>query len=238
MRVSGRRETGGWRRSGAAGVWKVRRRRAGVRTSWGRVKAKLDVWGQVAKYKRMLPTCRPCNTTTSAAYMTEFKVTQKILLAAERSGNSRVYVDTGCAISIFKDRNNLHNIREIRPVTVHGVGGDRSVNMAGDLHLPATSNDGVARYIIINDVLLDEEMPVNLVSADQLRSHGFSVRIEPHDQDCCIVLNQHSASEPIIFPLRCENTIFSVYSPLTPTTTNIPNANTWHCLRETCPWKS
>eukprot|EP00961_Rhodomonas_salina_P027357 370351-Rhodomonas_salina.1 len=82
---------------------------------------------------------------------------------------------------------------------VQGVAGERTIDQAGDLHLPAVSNDGVTRTIIITGVLFDELSPVNLVSADQLRKRGFVVRLEVDDADCCIVLNLHH--DPIFFPL-------------------------------------
>eukprot|EP00961_Rhodomonas_salina_P214183 2892193-Rhodomonas_salina.1 len=89
--------------------------------------------------------------------------------------------------------------------------------MAGDLHLPIVSNDGVTRMIVVNGVLYDEESPVNLVSVDQLRQRGFSVRFEKEDEHCCIVLNP--SSDPIFFPMQCENKIFSIYSPSCDSTT-------------------
>eukprot|EP00961_Rhodomonas_salina_P065319 878600-Rhodomonas_salina.2 len=84
------------------------------------------------------------------------------------------------------------NLQEIKPIVVQGIAGEGTINMAGDLHLPAVSNDGIARTIIVNGVLFDLESPVNLLSADQLRQLGFSVRLEPDDTQCCIMLNQHN----------------------------------------------
>eukprot|EP00961_Rhodomonas_salina_P029744 400631-Rhodomonas_salina.1 len=96
--------------------------------------------------------------------------------------------------------------------------------MARDLHLPPVSNDGLARTIIVNGVLFDTESPVNLLSADQLSQLGFSksVKLEPDDTQCCIVLNWHN--DPIFFPLRCENKIFSIYSLTLPQSTTPTNA--------------
>ena len=108
------------------------------------------------------------------------------------------------------------------------MAGTRTVSQAGDLHLTAISNDGIPRLIVINNVLYDEESTVNLLSGDQLRACGFSVRIEPSDKDCCIILNSHS-SNPITFPLKCENKNFSLYVPTSMTEeTNVPHASTAH----------
>eukprot|EP00961_Rhodomonas_salina_P265209 3584840-Rhodomonas_salina.1 len=96
--------------------------------------------------------------------------------------------------------------------------------MAGDLHLPIVSNDGVARMIVVNCVLYYEDSPVNLVLVDQLLQLEFSVRFAKEDEHCCIVLNPNT--EPIFFPMRCENTIFSIYSPSCDSTTNtVPDLN-------------
>ena len=147
----------------------------------------------------------------AAAHLATARVSPHILMASTDAMRTCTFVDTGCAISIVNSQKYLVNVRRIHPIRVQGVAGTRDVTFAGDLHLPATSNDGAARIIVVNDVLLDEESPVNLLSADQLRECGFSVRIEPSDKDCCLVLNPHG--DPIIFPLRCENKIFSIYSP-------------------------
>eukprot|EP00961_Rhodomonas_salina_P039175 526715-Rhodomonas_salina.1 len=61
------------------------------------------------------------------------------------------------------------NLWKIKPIVVQGIAGERTIDMAGDLQLPAVSNDGIARTIIVNGVLFDPESPVNLLSADQLR---------------------------------------------------------------------
>eukprot|EP00961_Rhodomonas_salina_P081573 1096872-Rhodomonas_salina.1 len=96
--------------------------------------------------------------------------------------------------------------------------------MAGDLHLPIVSNDGVARMIVVNGMLYDEDSPVDLVLVDQLCQQGFSVRFEKEDEHCCIVLNPNT--EPIFFLMKCENKIFSIYSPSCDSTTNtVPDSN-------------
>eukprot|EP00961_Rhodomonas_salina_P018330 246419-Rhodomonas_salina.1 len=91
---------------------------------------------------------------------------------------SRTYIDSGCAITIINDCKLLHNIYHIKPIVVQGVAGERTIDQAGYLHLPAVLDDCVARTIIITGVLFDELSPVNLVSADQLRERGFAVRLE------------------------------------------------------------
>eukprot|EP00961_Rhodomonas_salina_P250683 3388766-Rhodomonas_salina.1 len=75
---------------------------------------------------------------------------------------SRTYIDSGCAITIINDRKLLHNIRQIKPIVVQGVAGECTIDQAGDLHLPAVSNDCVARTIIITCVLFDECHPSTL----------------------------------------------------------------------------
>eukprot|EP00961_Rhodomonas_salina_P185451 2503939-Rhodomonas_salina.1 len=101
-------------------------------------------------------------------------ISSQILVAAGCSSDDRIYVDSGCAISIFKTREMMVDLRKIKPIVVQGIAGERTIDMAGDLHLPAVSNDGIARTIIVNGVLFDPESPVNLLSADQLRQRGFS----------------------------------------------------------------
>eukprot|EP00961_Rhodomonas_salina_P202434 2730360-Rhodomonas_salina.3 len=113
---------------------------------------------------------------------------------------SRTYIDSGCAITIINDCKLLHNICQIKPIVVQGVAGEHTIDQAGDLHFPAVSNDGVARTIIITGVLLEVD-----------------------NADCCIVLNQHH--DPIFFLLRCENKIFSIYSPTCQQATTVPNSN-------------
>eukprot|EP00961_Rhodomonas_salina_P152467 2052178-Rhodomonas_salina.1 len=130
----------------------------------------------------------------------QFKASSQILVAAGRSSDDRTYVNSGCAISIFKTRKMMVNLRKIKPIVVQGIAGERTIDMAGDLHLPAVSNDGIARTIIVNGALFDPESQMNLLSADQLCQQGFSVRLEPDDDPCCIVLNPHN--DPIFFPLR------------------------------------
>eukprot|EP00961_Rhodomonas_salina_P192868 2602569-Rhodomonas_salina.1 len=161
----------------------------------------------------------------TAAHMEWCRITPKILVAAQKSGaESHTYVDSGCAISIINTLLLLVNVRQIKPIVIQGVSGERTINKAGNLHLPAVSNDGVTHTIVVNGVLFNEVSPVNLLSVDQLLANGFSVRFEPEDEHCCIVLNPHTY--PIFFQLRCENKIFSIYSPLgSPTTARtVPNA--------------
>eukprot|EP00961_Rhodomonas_salina_P222028 3002646-Rhodomonas_salina.1 len=128
---------------------------------------------------------------------------KQILVAAARADDERIYVDSGCAISIFRARELMVNLQEIKPIVVQGIAGERTINMAGDLHLQAVSNDGIARTIIVNGVLFDQESPVNLLLADQLRQRGFSVRLEPDDTQCCIVLNQHNdPSSTVVYSIK------------------------------------
>ena len=122
----------------------------------------------------------------------------------------RVFVDTGCSISIINDKSRLVNVKKIRPITVNGIAGAREINMAGDLMLRVVDNEGVNRTIVVNNVLFDPDSPVNLLSSDQLRRAGIATRIETKDEDCCIVLN--TGGEPIVFPLQCEKRIFSLYT--------------------------
>lgn len=102
------------------------------------------------------------------------------------------------------------NIRKVKPVIVQGVAGTREINTAGDLVIKVVARDQLARTIMVKDVLFDPDSPVNLISADQLRRSGYSIRLEENDKDCCIVLNANS-SEPIHYALRCEHQIFSLY---------------------------
>eukprot|EP00961_Rhodomonas_salina_P296059 3936020-Rhodomonas_salina.1 len=164
--------------------------------------------------------------TSAAAHLAKVCINPQILLATGAVMKKRVFVDTGCAISIINNMQMICNLCKIQPVHVQGFGGGSNIDMAGDLHLKVVLNDGVSRVIMINSVLFDPELSVNLVSADQLRASGFSVRIEPQDRDCCIVLNLHD--DPIVFPLRCENKIFSLYLPSSDdtSTSNLPNTTT------------
>eukprot|EP00961_Rhodomonas_salina_P260483 3520112-Rhodomonas_salina.1 len=116
----------------------------------------------------------------TAAHMERCRITPKILVAAQKSGaESRTY---------------------IKQIVIQGVAGERTIDKAGDLHLPAVSNNGVTHMIVVNGVLFNEDLPVNLLSADQLQARGFSVSFEPEDEHCCIVLNPHT--DPIFFLLR------------------------------------
>ena len=119
-------------------------------------------------------------------------------------------MDTGCSISIINDKSLLVNVKKIRPITVNGIAGAREINMAGDLMLLVVDNEGVNRTIVVNNVLFDPDSPVNLLSSDQLHRAGIATHIETKDEDCCIVLN--TGGEPIVFPLRCEKRIFSLYT--------------------------
>jgi len=95
------------------------------------------------------------------------RISPQILVAAGSSGDERTYVDSGCAISIFKTTNMLVNLRPIKPIVVQGIAGELTISMAGDLHLPAVSNDGVQRVIVVNGVLHDPDSPVNLLSSNE-----------------------------------------------------------------------
>ena len=64
----------------------------------------------------------------------------------------RVFVDTGCSISIINDKSRLVNVKKIRPITVNGIAGAREINMAGDLMLRVVDNEGVNRTIVVNNV--------------------------------------------------------------------------------------
>eukprot|EP00961_Rhodomonas_salina_P121413 1634253-Rhodomonas_salina.1 len=96
----------------------------------------------------------------------------------------------------------LINVSNIHPINVQGVAGSSTVAEAGDLHIKAADNSdaGVFRTIIINNVLLYRDSPVNLLSGDQLRVSGFAISIDPDDSQCVMILNPHS-SEPIHFPI-------------------------------------
>ena len=121
-----------------------------------------------------------------------------------------MYVDSGCVVSIIRDKSKLVNVWSVKPITVQGVSGTRVICTAGDLVIKAVASDQQARTIIIKDVLYDPESLVNLLSADQLRRTGFSVRLEENDEDCCIILNARS-TDPVQYPLQCEHRIFSLY---------------------------
>eukprot|EP00961_Rhodomonas_salina_P094100 1266228-Rhodomonas_salina.4 len=121
----------------------------------------------------------------------------------------RLIINSGCAISIIRD--SKHLIQEIEPIRVQGVVGYCNINMAADLHFSAADNTGTFRTIVINNVLYDDNSPVNLVSGNQLRESGFTVLIYPAPGLCCVVLNPFS-TEPSHFPLKIENKIFSIYT--------------------------
>eukprot|EP00961_Rhodomonas_salina_P020506 276045-Rhodomonas_salina.1 len=129
-------------------------------------------------------------------------INPEILFNAQRTTErARLYIDTGCSISIVNSASQLINVLNIHPINVQGVAGSRTVAEAGDLHIKAADNAGVFRTIIINNVLLDRDSPVNLLSGDQLRVSGFAIRIDPDDSQCVMILNPRS-SEPIHFPIR------------------------------------
>eukprot|EP00961_Rhodomonas_salina_P102404 1377464-Rhodomonas_salina.1 len=110
--------------------------------------------------------------------MARCRITPKILVAAQKSGaESLTYVDSGCALSIINTLSLLVNVCQIKPIVIQGVAGEQTIDKAGNLHLPAVSNDGVT-------LMIDEDSPVNLLSTDQLLARGFSVRFEPEDEHC------------------------------------------------------
>eukprot|EP00961_Rhodomonas_salina_P130244 1753798-Rhodomonas_salina.3 len=166
-------------------VYKLKRRKS---VQLAQLRAKIMMWQAI----------QLCNF--ASAHMATAQVSPHIMMASASTMKTLMFVDTGCAISIVNSREHLVNVPSIHPIWVQGIAGTRDVTLAGDLHLPATSNDGVARIIVVNNVLLDEESPVSLLSADQLWECGFSVRIKPSDRDCCLVLNPHG--DPISFPSR------------------------------------
>eukprot|EP00961_Rhodomonas_salina_P277552 3750686-Rhodomonas_salina.2 len=96
------------------------------------------------------------------------QISLQILVAAGRANDEQIYVDSGCTISIFRTHKMMVNLWEIKPIVVQGIAGEHTINMAGDLHLSAVSNEGIARMIIVNRVLFDLESPENLLLADQL----------------------------------------------------------------------
>eukprot|EP00961_Rhodomonas_salina_P107844 1452149-Rhodomonas_salina.1 len=99
----------------------------------------------------------------TAAHMARCRITPKILVAAQKSGaESRTYVDSGCTILIINTLSLLVNVRQIKQIVIQGVAGKRTIDKAGDLHLPAVSNDGVTCMIVVNGVLFYEDSPVNL----------------------------------------------------------------------------
>eukprot|EP00961_Rhodomonas_salina_P107449 1446837-Rhodomonas_salina.1 len=111
------------------------------------------------------------------AYSGTATVNPAILLAGQNQLEQRFYVDTGCSISIIKDAVHLCNISSIQPINVQGVAGNCPITQAGDLHFQAADNAGIYHTVIINNVLLDCDSPVNLLSGEQLRLYTT----EPQD---------------------------------------------------------
>eukprot|EP00961_Rhodomonas_salina_P095935 1290219-Rhodomonas_salina.2 len=130
---------------------------------------------------------------------------------AKKNMGDLLIIYSGCAISIIQDSKHLWNIQEIEPIRVQGVSGDHNINMAADLHFSAVDNTGTFRTVVINNILSDENSPVNLVSGNQLRESGFAALIYPAPCPCCVVLNPFS-TEPINFQLKIKNKIFSLYT--------------------------
>eukprot|EP00961_Rhodomonas_salina_P263579 3562290-Rhodomonas_salina.1 len=156
---------------------------------------------------------RAAQAQLSFAGLINVRISENILPASAMLMKSlRLVIDSGCAISIISDSSLLKNIRQIKLITVQGVTGDHEVCWAGDLHFDTADNSGTFRTLVVNNVLLDEESPANLVSAYQLKECGFATIIDPEDVCCSIILNQHS-TEPVIFLLKLENKIFSLYTP-------------------------
>eukprot|EP00961_Rhodomonas_salina_P134414 1807986-Rhodomonas_salina.1 len=91
----------------------------------------------------------------SYAYAGQATITPNILIAAANALESRLYVYTGCSISIVKDTQLLTNVRNVTPIHVQGVAGGRYISEAGDLHFLAADNAGIYSTIVINNVLLD-----------------------------------------------------------------------------------
>eukprot|EP00961_Rhodomonas_salina_P167748 2261166-Rhodomonas_salina.1 len=57
----------------------------------------------------------------SYSYSGQGTITPNILIAAANTLESRLYVDTGCSISIVKDTQLLTNVRNVAPIHVQGV---------------------------------------------------------------------------------------------------------------------
>eukprot|EP00961_Rhodomonas_salina_P259382 3504628-Rhodomonas_salina.1 len=122
------------------------------------------------------------------AYSGTATVNPAILLAGQNQSEQCFFVDTGCSISIIKDAVHLCNIRRIQPINVQGVAGNRSITQAGNLHFQAADNAGIYSTVIINNVLLDCNSPVNLLSGEQLQVSGFSICIDPDDTQCTMII--------------------------------------------------
>eukprot|EP00961_Rhodomonas_salina_P020756 279198-Rhodomonas_salina.1 len=79
----------------------------------------------------------------SYAYTGQATITPNILIAAAKALESRLYVDTGCSISIMKDAQLLTNVCKVTPIHVQGVAGGQDISEAGDLHFLAADNAGI-----------------------------------------------------------------------------------------------
>eukprot|EP00961_Rhodomonas_salina_P185242 2501268-Rhodomonas_salina.1 len=114
------------------------------------------------------------------AYSGTATVNPAILLAGQNQTEQCFYVDTGCSISIIKDAAHLHNICCIQPIKVQGVARNWSITQAGNFHFQAADNAGVYCTVIINNVLLDCDSPVNLLSGEQLRLYTTEPLVDQH----------------------------------------------------------
>eukprot|EP00961_Rhodomonas_salina_P177389 2391960-Rhodomonas_salina.1 len=79
----------------------------------------------------------------SYAYSGQATITPNILIAAANALESRLYVDTGCSISIVKDAQLLTNVCNVAAIHVQGVAGGHYISEAGDLHFLAADNAGI-----------------------------------------------------------------------------------------------
>eukprot|EP00961_Rhodomonas_salina_P005858 79298-Rhodomonas_salina.1 len=66
-----------------------------------------------------------------------------ILIAAANALESRLYVDTGCSISIVKDAQLLTNVSKVTPIHVQGIAGGQDITEACNLHFLAADNTGI-----------------------------------------------------------------------------------------------
>jgi hypothetical protein len=84
----------------------------------------------------------------------------------------RGYLDSCASISIWKDADMLHNIREMPPISLTGVNGTSTITKVGDLNFWAKGVDGAYHNTVLTPVLLAPDSPVNLVSVDQVSAAG------------------------------------------------------------------
>eukprot|EP00961_Rhodomonas_salina_P208141 2808795-Rhodomonas_salina.1 len=92
-------------------------------------------------------------------------INPEILFNAQRATEcERLYINTGCSISIVNSATQLINVCNIHCINIQGVAGSSTVSEAGNLHIKAADNAGVFRTIIVNNVLLYSYSPVNLLS--------------------------------------------------------------------------